>query len=475
MTIPKTGRPAQQILAELHTLRKNDINWRSGRLFSYVYPAEPEAENLIKQAYTEYLSENGLDPTAFPSLMHMENEIMDFLRTMLQGDAETVGHLTTGGTESLLLSVKTARDRARAEKGITEPEIILPYTVHSSFYKACSYFNVKPVTVPVAADMRADTEAMRRAVTPNTIMLVASAPSYAFGVIDPIEELGLLALEKNIPLHVDSCIGGLLLAGMRLAGMQVRPWDFSVPGVTSISLDLHKYGYAAKGCSVLMHRNHAHRKYQYFVCTDWTGYSIVNPTMLSSKTGGPTAGAWAVLNYYGEEGYARLARETMHTVKQIRSGIEAIPGLHIVSDPEASLIDFVTDSDINIFELNDELDELGWKVQLQLASDVCPANIHLTINRSHTGVETEFLRDLEYCVQKVRGSIYPEVEKIVAEESADGYSEEVLYRIMSRLGIDMNELPRRMANINRILNVLPAVVMKEVLSAFYARMYGSAG
>lgn len=474
MSILFSGKPKSQILQELSNLKSHDVNWRSGRLFSYVYPAEPEVEELIKAAYCEFLSENGLDPTAFPSLLKMENDVISFVSDMLQGDLDTVGHLTTGGTESLLLSVKTARDRAKIEKGITEPEIILPYTVHSSFYKACSYFNVKAITVPVGEDMRADVHEIEKAITPNTILLVASAPSYAFGVIDPIEEIGKLGLQYNIPFHVDSCIGGLMLAGMRLAGLPVRPWDFSVPGVTSISLDLHKYGYAAKGCSVLMHKNHAHRKYQYFVCTDWTGYSIVNPTMLSSKTGGPTAGAWAVLNYYGKEGYARLAKETMQAVEKIKSGISSIPELKIVSNPDSTLVDFICDESVNIFELNDELDELGWKVGLQLSSAVLGANIHLTINRSHIGVEDEFINDLRRCVEKVKNSSYINVEDIVREEAEKGFSEQTLGAIMQRLDIDMNALPKRMANVNRVLNILPDVVMGEVLSLFYAKMFSKA-
>lgn len=471
MAISASGKGASQILQDLQNMRNADVNWRSGRLFSYVYPAEPEVEALIKAAYSEYLSENGIDPTAFPSLLKMENDVISFVSEMLQGDSETVGHLTTGGTESLLLSVKTARDRAKAEKGIVEPEIILPYTVHSSFYKACSYFNVKPITIGVGDDMRADVQAMRNAITPNTIMLVGSAPSYAFGVIDPIEEMGKLALEFDIPLHVDSCIGGLFLAGMREAGMPLKAFDFSVPGVTSISLDLHKYGYAAKGCSVLLHMNHAHRKYQFFVCSDWTGYSIVNPTMLSSKTGGPTAAAWAVLNYYGKEGYARLARETMETVNKIKLGIESIPELKIISDPDSSILDFVCQEGVNIFELNDELDELGWKVQLQLGTPICGANIHLTINRSHIGIEDTFIKDLKACVEKVKNTTYVDVEAIVAEETAGGFSEETLMNIMKRLDINMAALPKRMASVNRVLNVLPGLVMSEVLSVFYAQMF----
>lgn len=474
MSISNSGKAASQILQDLTSLRFNDVNWRSGRLFSYVYPAEPEVEALIKSAYCEFLSENGIDPTAFPSLLNMENDVISFVSDMLQGDSHTVGHLTTGGTESLLLSVKTARDRAKAEKGIVAPEIILPYTVHSSFYKACSYFQIKPITVAVGSDMRANVDAIKNAITPNTILLVASAPSYAFGVIDPIEEIGKLALEFDIPFHVDSCIGGLMLAGMRLAGLDVRPWDFSVPGVTSISLDLHKYGYAAKGCSVLMHKNHAHRKYQYFVCSDWTGYSIVNPTMLSSKTGGPTAAAWAVLNYYGKEGYARLAKDTMNAVETLKIGISSIPELTIVSNPDASIIDFICNDEVNIFELNDELDELGWKVQLQLATEACPANIHLTINRSHIGIEKEFIADLTQCVTKVKASTYVNVEAIVQEETAKGFTEETLPNIMSRLNINMAALPKRMAPVNRVLNVLPSMVMDEVLGMFYAQMYKKA-
>lgn len=473
MAIPIHGRKPEDILNDLRTLKKDDIQWRNGRLFSYIYHPGNEGEALLKAAYSEYLTENGIDPTSFPSLVSMENDVIGFMTRWLRGDEHTVGHLTTGGTESLLLALKTARDRARAlQPHITRPEVILPFTVHSSFFKACSYFDLIPVVTPVTDDYRADAEAIRKAVTENTILIAASAPSYAFGVVDPIREIGKIALEKNILFHVDACIGGFIVGGARLGGLPADDFDFSVPGVTSISVDLHKYGYAAKGCSSLLYKNDEIRKYQYFVCADWTGYSIVNPTMLSSKTGGPLAGAWAMFNYFGEQGYIDLAKETIGTTQRLAEGINAIPGLKVLGGvPVASLFTFVCDEDLNIFELNDEMQARGWKVQLQLGTHVAPANIHLTVNKSHVGIEAAFLQDLAASVEAIRVVKPSEVKQVMHEELTGEVTEQSLFNVLSRLGIDPENLPKRMAIVNEVLDLLPAPVVKELLGRFMQGVY----
>jgi len=473
MPIPVQGRHPEEIIAELKTLKKDDIQWRNGRLFSYIYHPGDEGEALLKASYSEFLTENGIDPTSFPSLVTMENDVIGFMTRWLHGDSETVGHLTTGGTESLLLALKTARDRARVlYPHITKPEVILPFTVHSSFFKACSYFDLKPVVTPVTANYKADVNAIREAITENTIMLAASAPSYAFGVVDPIREIGEIALERNLLFHVDSCIGGFIVGGMPRAGMASTDFDFSVPGVTSISVDIHKYGYAAKGCSALLYKNDEIRKYQYFICADWTGYSIVNPTMLSSKTGGPLAGAWAMMNYFGEAGYIKLAAQTVETTRKLAEGINAIPGLRVLGGvPEASMFTFICEDNLNIFELNDEMNHRGWKLQLQLGTHVAPANIHLTVNRSHIGIEEAFLADLKLAVETVRNVEPSQVQRIMGEELSGEVDEQSLFRLLSRLGIDPSNLPKRMAVINEVMDLLPAPVVKELLGRFMQGVY----
>lgn len=473
MGIPAKGRKPEEILDDLRALKKDDIQWRDGRLFSYIYHPGNEGEALLKAAYGEFLTENGIDPTSFPSLVHMENDVIGFMAKWLRGDEHTVGHITTGGTESLLLALKTARDRARVlQPHITKPEVILPFTVHSSFFKACAYFDLVPVVTPVTEDFRADAEAIRKAVTPDTILIAASAPSYAFGVVDPIREIGRIALDHDLLFHVDACIGGFIVGGTRLAGMPSEDFDFSVPGVTSVSVDIHKYGYAGKGCSSLLYKNDDIRKFQYFVCADWTGYSIVNPTMLSSKTGGPLAGAWAMFNYFGEEGYIRLARETVETTQRLAEGIDRIPGLRVLGGiPEASLFSFVCDGDLNIFELNDEMQARGWKVQLQLGTHVAPANIHLTVNKSHIGIEPAFLADLAASVEAVRTVRPSGVKQVMHEELGGEVTEQSLFNLLSRLGIDPEHLPKRMAVVNEVLDLLPPPVVKELLGRFMQGVY----
>lgn len=474
MSIPFEGRNPQDILHDLRALKKDDIQWRNGRLFSYIYHPGDEGEALLKAAYSEYLTENGIDPTSFPSLVQMENDVIGFMGKWLRGDENVVGHLTTGGTESLLLALKTARDRARAlQPHITKPEVILPFTVHSSFFKACAYFDLVPVVIPVRDDYRADVEAIRNAITENTVLITASAPSYAFGVVDPIREIGEIALENDILFHVDACIGGFIVGGARLAGLPADDFDFSVPGVTSISVDIHKYGYAAKGCSALLYKNDEIRKYQYFICADWTGYSIVNPTMLSSKTGGPLAGAWAMFNYFGENGYVNLAKETIATTQKLAAGINRIPGLKVLGDvPKGSLFTFICeDKNLNIFELNDEMQARGWKVQLQLGTKIAPANIHLTVNKSHTETAEDFLVDLALSVEAIRDSKPTEVKLVMHEELSGEVTEQSLMNVLSRLGIDPNHLPKRMAIVNEVLDLLPPPVVKELLGKFMQGVY----
>ncbi len=473
MPISKEGRAPQDILEELRGLKTDDVAWRNGRLFSYIYHPGEEGEKLLKEAYAEFLTENGIDPTSFPSLVAMENDILGFMTNWLHGDSQTVGHITTGGTESLLLAMKTARDRARVLKPhITKPEVILPFTVHSSFFKACSYFDLKPVIIPVGPDYKADVHAIRAAVNENTILIAASAPSYAFGVVDPITEIGKIALDNDLLFHVDACIGGMILGGMQRAGMHAEPFDFSVQGVTSVSVDLHKYAYAAKGCSALLYKNDEIRQYQYFVCADWTGYSIVNPTMLSSKTGGPLAGAWSIMNYFGERGYVNLAQETVNTTRTLARGIDTIPGLKVLGGvPEASMFTFITEAGLNIFELNDEMLERGWKLQLQLGTKVAPANIHLTVNKSHIGLEEAFLADLRDAVETTRQVAPSPVQKIMQEELSGEVTEDALFGVVFKLGIDPANLPKRMALVNELLDLLPAPVVKELLGRFTQGMF----
>jgi glutamate/tyrosine decarboxylase-like PLP-dependent enzyme len=315
MKLPTTGKPRDELLADMRGLQVDDANWRAGRMWSLVYFAGDDVADVLKDAYTTFIYGNGLSPMAFPSLRKLEAEVIAITADLL-GGSEAVGNMTTGGTESIIMAVKTARDLARADRpGLGEPEMVLPVTAHPAFEKASHYLGVRPVHIPVTEDFRADVGAARAAITDNTVLIVGSAPCYPYGVVDPIPELAALAQERGIGCHTDACVGGFFLPFMRRLGYEAPPFDFSVPGVTSISADLHKYGYSTRGTSIIMYRNKEIRRHQFFTYADWPGGLYGSPTMPGSRAGGAIAAAWAVLHYLGEEGYLRLARTVMDTAR----------------------------------------------------------------------------------------------------------------------------------------------------------------
>lgn len=395
--LPKTGTAKDQLLAQMGAWREDDLRWRDGKVFSLVFFAGDEAAELLKEAYTMFFSENGLNPTAFPSLKRFETEVVSMSAHLLGSTGAVVGNMTSGGTESLLMAVVTAREWARKERPhIKQPEMVLPSTAHPAFEKAAHYFNVKPVHVPVAEDYRADVAAMEAAITPNTVLLVGSAPAYPHGVIDPISELGRVALSHGILLHVDACMGGYMLPFVRRLGHELPEFDFQVPGVTSISADLHKYGYAAKGASVILYKDAALRRHQLFAYVDWPGGIYASPTMGGTRPGGAIAAAWAIMNYLGEEGYLKIARRVMEAATAIRVGIGKIEGIHILGDPAMSLMAIGSHS-LDVYELGDEMSARGWHMDRQHF----PASLHLTINYAHVDGVDQFLADLDQAVEKV--------------------------------------------------------------------------
>ena len=393
LSFPQTRKTKEEILASMRRARDHDAQWHNGRVFGLVYHISDEIDDLLKEAYPMFFSENGLNPTAFPSLSKFENEIIAMASNLLGGDDKVAGTMTSGGTESLLMAVKTARDYARAKRGITAPEIILPTTAHPALDKAGEYFNVRMIHIPVRDDFRADVEAMRRAITPNTIMLVGSAPSYPHGVVDPIRELAALAQEHGLLFHTDACVGGFMLPFVRKLGYPVPDFDLSVPGVTSISADLHKYAYAAKPASIVLYRTSELRRHQMFVSTDWPGGIYPSAGMAGSRPGGPIAAAWALLNYLGEDGYLEITDIVMRTAKVFQDGINALPDLKVLSNPEMSVFAIASDS-IDVYDLADELALRGWHLDRQHF----PPSLHVTVNYVHAQVAAEFLSDLETAV-----------------------------------------------------------------------------
>lgn len=472
MKIPEEGIAREEIFKTLKSYKGKDLDWKSGRVMGYVYYPGEKAHDVIDEAYTMYLTENALDPTSFPSLLRLENEIVAMTADLLRGDKQVVGNFTSGGTESLILAIKTARDYASATRPhIKEPELVLPITAHASFYKAAHYLNVKPVVTPVHDhSFRADVQAMRDAITESTILLVASAPSWAHGVIDPIEEIGRLALEKSLLYHVDACVGGMHLSYMRKMGLDVPDFDFTVPGVTSLSVDLHKYGYAAKGASVILYKNKDLRKHQMFACSRWTGYTVVNPAVTSSKTGGPMAAAWAVMNYLGDKGYMEIVREVMDATRLLIDGINQIDGLQVLGRPDMCMFAVASTSEkINVYRLADELKKKNWYVQPQFRRANSPSNIHISMSRSTVHQARAFLDDFKATVEELRQQeVGNDVQELLAEieKLSTSFDEATFFKIAAMAGLTGTDLPDRMDIINQIMEVLPYDMSEWLLIEF---------
>lgn len=398
MQLPSKGKSKNAVLSQMTAWRKNDVRWREGKVFSLVFFAGEEASSVVKEAFNLFFSENGLNPTAFPSLRRFETEVVAMMASLLGGNEQTAGNMTSGGTESIILTCLAAREWGRAQRpAVNTPEIILPTTAHPAFDKAAHYFDMRVIHVPVGDDFRADVAATEAAITSNTVLIVGSAPAYPHGVIDPIQELAALAKKNDLLCHVDACVGGLMLPFVRRLGYDLPNFDLSVPGVTSISADLHKYGYAAKGASVILYRNASLRRHQLFATIEWPGGIYASPTLAGTRPGGPIAAAWAIMNYLGEEGYVQITKRVMATVQRIRETIDAIDDIKILGEPAMSILAIASDS-LDIYEVGDELGLMGWHLDRQQH----PASLHLTLHGAHVDRSDEFLRDLRTAVVRAK-------------------------------------------------------------------------
>jgi glutamate/tyrosine decarboxylase-like PLP-dependent enzyme len=398
MQLPASGRPADEILEHLDALQARDVDWRSGRVFSLVYHAGNDVEDLAQKACAKFLCANALNPQAFPSLGKMQREVVAMVAHLLNGGTDAAGFMTTGGTESLLMAVKTARERGR-ERGVSAPEMVLPSTAHASLEKAASYFGVRSVRVPVRDDFRADPASIGKAMNADTVLVVASAPTYPQGVIDPVAEIAALAAERDVNCHVDACMGGITLPMLERLGYSIPPFDFRVPGVTSISVDLHKYGYAAKGASVLVHRNRELGQHQIFVTDNWLGGLYGSSGVLGTKSGGPIAAAWAVMQYLGEAGYLRLTRAAKEAAERLIAGLRATPGVRVLGEPDATLVAFAFD-EADAFTVGAALGRRGWYVDQQKP----PPSLHCTVNALHVETIDEFLAALRESIDETQGA-----------------------------------------------------------------------
>lgn len=400
---PKHGAAKADILDEMTALKKDDVDWRGGRLGVYVHFAGDEVLEIAKEAHHLYFSENALGPAAFPSLRRLEDDVVGWTLGLLGGSPRACGNMTSGGTESIFMAVKTARDRARAEGlgGGDRLRMVVPYSAHPAFSKAAHFLDVDLERVPLRDDFTADPVGLAAAVDDRTFMLVASAPSFPHGVFDPIEEIAALARERNLWLHVDACVGGFVAPFARIAGYPVPDFDLRVPGVTSVSADLHKYGFTAKGASTILFADEALREYQMFEFEDWPRGRYVSPTFAGTRPGGPIAAAWAVIRFLGEEGYVELVRQTMAARDRLLAGIRSINGLVVWGEPSLSVVAFGSENPegLDIFAVAEAMTRRGWFV----TRGAQPPAIHLgMLTPAHAPVVSQYVSDLESAVQEVR-------------------------------------------------------------------------
>jgi glutamate/tyrosine decarboxylase-like PLP-dependent enzyme len=398
--LPEKGTDWETLRERLVSLGARDADWRRARTAVYVFNAGEDVLQVAKEAYALYQSENALGPMAFPSLKRMEEEVVGTGLALLHAPAEARGSMTSGGTESILLAVKACRDEARS-RGVDTigAEIVAPRSVHPAFDKAALYLDLLVVRVPVAAHLRADVAAVAAAIGPRTLMLVGSAPCFPYGLVDPIAELSDLALARNVWLHVDACVGGWFAPFARMNGVPVPDFDFALPGVRSISADLHKYGYAAKGASTVFHRSEEQWQHQVFQFDAWPAGGMTTPTMAGTRPGGAIASAWAVLHYLGVEGYRAKARLVCDTRAKLMNAIAAMDGLRTYGDPQLGLFTYGSDT-VDPFAIWGRMAQRGWFTGL--TTD--PRAIHLMLSPAHADVADEYLADLAASLDAVAGS-----------------------------------------------------------------------
>ncbi|CAL1543772.1 unnamed protein product [Lymnaea stagnalis] len=423
VVLPKRGMTKDEIMAKLDEMKSRETDHLEGKVFAYTYTLQddhyelqkevyekftektghsPEHDELVKFFQKSFLHENGLNPMVYPSLRQMEVEVVSMTCAMLNGDSRSVGFLTSGGTESVLMAVKTYR--ARAEQlypWIKEPDIVCPITQHPVIGKAAHYFGLKVIYVEIGTDLRADVKAMEKAITANTILIACSAPQFCHGVVDPVEEVSNMAAKHGLPCHVDACFGGFMLPWVEKLGYAVPRWDFRCPGVTSISADIHKYGYTVKGASVIAYRDDELRKYQIYSYGAWPGGLYGSPSLAGSRPGGNIAAAWAAMNSLGEEGYMAKAKKLMDITDRLKEGIGSIEGIKIMGNPHMTCLAIGSDNpDLDILAVADLLEKKGWVIERQQN----PSCIHCSILPHHEVSCDQLVDDLRENVKLATGN-----------------------------------------------------------------------
>ena len=401
MKLPTEGKTRADVMASLERSMAGDLAWDEGRTFSLVYGAGPEHLRLLQEAYSLFMATNGLGAgRIFKSLSTLEGELVSMSADLL-GGPDCPGNVTSGGSESIILGVRAAQERARAERPrVTRPEVVLPASAHPAFDKAAHVFGIRNVRTPITKDYVADVQAMADAVNENTIGLVASAPNYPFGTIDPVTAIAEIARRHALHLHVDACVGGFALPFLRKLGQPIPPFDFGVPEVSTISADLHKYGFAARGTSLILYRDQTLQRRVGFKLDDWSGGPYRTPTMAGSRPGGMIAAAWAVFQHYGEAGFLELNRTMLDTSQRLRRGIEAIPGFHVLGDPAMYVWGFASDA-IDVMAVADAMAERRWYLGRQLTT---PPSLHVVLTPIHAPVVDDVLRDLREVAESIARS-----------------------------------------------------------------------
>jgi len=469
------------ILARLEQLRAADAPTHGGHVLSYVYDSGlAELDELAAASIRAVQPVNGLDPTTFTSVAVMEGEVVAFARDLLGGDSDVVGSVTTGGTESCLLAVKTARD---LWTGSGRPRLVAPVTVHAAFHKAAHYFGLELDLVPVGQDGRPSAQAVIERLGEDVALVVVSAPSYPHAALDPVAEVAAAAAAAGIPCHVDACIGGWVLPFW--SGL--APWDFRVPGVTSVSADLHKFGYAPKGVSVLLQRGRDRQRAQFFTTTRWPGYPVVNPTMLGSKSAGALAAGWAITHALGRDGLAELAASCERSTAALVALVDGIEGLRVVGSPVGPLIAVAADEGtpadrrVDPHHWADQARAHGWLLQLQPGLEqsdgsVLPHTTHLTITPVTEAVLPELSAALVTAADEVRG--VPAVSPAdvlgalpgLPDGPLDSAAAAAILGSIGPVAGDSGGLPDRMAPFLALVGALPAPLVERLLTELIGRV-----
>ncbi len=398
MQLPEHGVPRDELFASIKEMKSADAKWRDGKTFSLIYPTgRDDVDDVLLEANVLYLYENALNPIRFPSLQQMEAGIVGMTGNLVNLPPDGGGTMASGGSESILMSVLVNRDRAQKERGV-EPakgNIVYPTSAHAAFAKAAHYLELEARPIPIKDDdFTANVDAMANAVDDNTVLIMGSAYGYPHGVMDPIEDLSNLALERGIGFHSDTCVGSFVLPFLERLGYDIPLYDFRLPGVTEMSCDVHKYGYTTKGASVILHRKSEWIGYQYFLYVDWPSGLYGTPTVAGARPAGPIAAAYAILNYLGMEGYLDIMRGLMATTDKLRAGIESIPELRIMGDPIGPLLTFTSDT-IDTYAVCDLMDDRGWN----LDRNTHPNGLHMMVSPLHGKYADEFLSDLKWSVE----------------------------------------------------------------------------